>query len=264
MTVQMLDDLKDLGLRRGDPGRHLDRRRRHGHPGQEGGAPRRPPARKSLEVERSAPRASSPTGERHNKIIDIWHRTTENISDEMFREMKKSDQVGSEFNPIYIMADSGARGSKEQVRQLAGMRGLMSKPSGEVIETPDHGELPRRPLGAAVLHLDARRPQGSRRHGAEDGRLGLPDAPPRRRGAGRHRHPGGLRHLRRHHGLRDHGGRRHARAAARPHRRPRLPGGHLRPALGGEDHRRSATRSPRTSPRASRRPASSGSRSARC
>ena len=50
--------------------------------------------------------------------------------------MKKSDQVGAEFNPIYIMADSGARGSKEQVRQLAGMRGLMSKPSGEVIETP--------------------------------------------------------------------------------------------------------------------------------
>ena len=50
--------------------------------------------------------------------------------------MKKSDQVGQEFNPIYIMADSGARGSKEQVRQLAGMRGLMSKPSGEVIETP--------------------------------------------------------------------------------------------------------------------------------
>jgi DNA-directed RNA polymerase subunit beta' len=50
--------------------------------------------------------------------------------------MKRSDQVGSEFNPIYIMADSGARGSKEQVRQLAGMRGLMSKPSGEVIETP--------------------------------------------------------------------------------------------------------------------------------
>src|SRR6267378_2768715 len=55
----------------------------------------------------------------------------------MFREMKKTDQVGTEFNPIYIMADSGARGSKEQVRQLAGMRGLMSKPSGEVIST--HG-----------------------------------------------------------------------------------------------------------------------------
>ena len=136
------------------------------------------------------------------------------------------------------MADSGARGSKEQVRQLAGMRGLMSKPSGEVIETPDHRELPRRPLGAAVLHLDARRPQGSRRHGVEDGRLGLPDAPSRRRRAGRHRHRGGLRHVRRHHGHRDHGGGRHARAAARPHRRPRRPGGHLRSALRGEDRSR--------------------------
>jgi DNA-directed RNA polymerase subunit beta' len=94
-------------------------------------------ARKEIvEVEGQRNSGVITAGERHNKIIDIWHRTTENISDEMFREMKKSDQVGQEFNPIYIMADSGARGSKEQVRQLAGMRGLMSKPSGEVIETP--------------------------------------------------------------------------------------------------------------------------------
>src|SRR5687768_8708306 len=92
--------------------------------------------REVLEVEGQRNSGVITAGERHNKIIDIWHRTTENISDEMFREMKKSDQVGQEFNPIYIMADSGARGSKEQVRQLAGMRGLMSKPSGEVIETP--------------------------------------------------------------------------------------------------------------------------------
>jgi DNA-directed RNA polymerase subunit beta' len=92
--------------------------------------------REILEVEGQRNSGVITAGERHNKIIDIWHRTTENISDEMFREMKKSDQVGQEFNPIYIMADSGARGSKEQVRQLAGMRGLMSKPSGEVIETP--------------------------------------------------------------------------------------------------------------------------------
>ncbi len=46
------------------------------------------------------------------------------------------------MNPIYIMADSGARGSKQQIRQLSGMRGLMAKPSGEIIETPDHGQLP--------------------------------------------------------------------------------------------------------------------------
>ncbi len=75
-------------------------------------------------------------GERHNKIIDIWHRVTENVSEEMFREMQDLETETGVFNPIRLMADSGARGSREQVRQLAGMRGLMSKPSGEIIETP--------------------------------------------------------------------------------------------------------------------------------
>src|SRR5437868_6515747 len=54
----------------------------------------------------------------------------------MFSDMRRAEAKSGEFNPIFMMADSGARGSKEQVRQLAGMRGLMSKPSGEVIETP--------------------------------------------------------------------------------------------------------------------------------
>ncbi len=76
------------------------------------------------------------TGERHNKIIDIWHRVTEQVSEEMFREMGEAEERLGEFNPIRMMADSGARGSREQVRQLAGMRGLMSKPSGEILETP--------------------------------------------------------------------------------------------------------------------------------
>jgi DNA-directed RNA polymerase subunit beta' len=75
-------------------------------------------------------------GERYNKVIAIWSEVTERISDEMFREMQKIDRSGGEFNPIYMMADSGARGSKQQMRQLAGMRGLMAKPSGEIIETP--------------------------------------------------------------------------------------------------------------------------------
>jgi DNA-directed RNA polymerase subunit beta' len=135
MTVQMLDDLKDLGFAAAT------------RAGISIGVDDMViPARKQellqaadkevLEVNAQRNSGVITAGERHNKIIDIWHRTTESISDEMFREMKKTDQVGSEFNPIYIMADSGARGSKEQVRQLAGMRGLMSKPSGEVIETP--------------------------------------------------------------------------------------------------------------------------------
>jgi len=79
-------------------------------------------------------------GERYNKIIDIWTHTTSDVADKMFNRLK-SDRQG--FNPIFMMADSGARGSKEQIRQLAGMRGLMAKPQkkmtgqmGEIIENP--------------------------------------------------------------------------------------------------------------------------------
>ncbi|MCZ6671230.1 MAG: DNA-directed RNA polymerase subunit beta', partial [Acidobacteria bacterium] len=75
-------------------------------------------------------------GERYNKVIAIWSAVTEKISDEMFLEMKKSDESEKEFNPVLMMANSGARGSKQQMRQLSGMRGLMAKPSGEIIETP--------------------------------------------------------------------------------------------------------------------------------
>ncbi len=67
--------------------------------------------------------------ERYNKVIDVWTHTTETISDMVFKKMDA-------FNPVYIMADSGARGSKLQIRQLSGMRGLMAKPSGEIIENP--------------------------------------------------------------------------------------------------------------------------------
>ena len=89
-----------------------------------------------IEIEKQRTAGVITAGERHNKIIDIWHRVTENVSEEMFKEMSREEVKRDMFNPIRIMADSGARGSREQVRQLAGMRGLMSKPSGEVIETP--------------------------------------------------------------------------------------------------------------------------------
>ena len=75
-------------------------------------------------------------GERYNKVIAIWSGVTERIADRMFSTMEDLDRTGRFFNPVYIMADSGARGSKQQIRQLAGMRGLMAKPSGEIIETP--------------------------------------------------------------------------------------------------------------------------------
>ena len=79
-------------------------------------------------------------GERYNKVIDIWTSTTINVAAKMFEHMAQSD---GGFNPVYMMADSGARGSREQIRQLAGMRGLMAKPqksmvgsAGEIIESP--------------------------------------------------------------------------------------------------------------------------------
>ena len=74
-------------------------------------------------------------GERYNKVIAIWSDITEKVAEQMFKAMEQQDKEGI-INPIYVMADSGARGSKQQIRQLSGMRGLMAKPSGEVIETP--------------------------------------------------------------------------------------------------------------------------------
>ncbi len=75
-------------------------------------------------------------GERYNKIIEIWSKLTDNVSDKMFADMKASAVSGQSMNSIFVMADSGARGSEQQIRQLSGMRGLMAKPSGEIIETP--------------------------------------------------------------------------------------------------------------------------------
>jgi DNA-directed RNA polymerase subunit beta' len=83
-------------------------------------------------------------GERYNKIVDIWSKTTDQIAEAMMGDVGEEHFTGDDgevrsttsFNSIYIMADSGARGSQTQMRQLAGIRGLMAKPSGEIIETP--------------------------------------------------------------------------------------------------------------------------------
>ena len=91
-------------------------------------------------------------GEKYNKVVDIWAKATDDVANEMMDAMRITSVIDSEgnpmldeegelvyedsLNPIYMMTDSGARGSKDQMRQLAGMRGLMAKPSGEIIETP--------------------------------------------------------------------------------------------------------------------------------
>ena len=84
------------------------------------------------------------SGEKYNKVVDIWTKSTDDVAGEMMREMGLGAVTGPgreteetiSFNSVFMMADSGARGSKDQMRQLAGMRGLMAKPSGEIIETP--------------------------------------------------------------------------------------------------------------------------------
>jgi len=82
-------------------------------------------------------------GERYNKVVDIWAQTADRVAKEMMSALEKDEfdvdgvkVKAASFNPIFVMADSGARGSAAQIRQLAGMRGLLAKPSGEIIETP--------------------------------------------------------------------------------------------------------------------------------
>ena len=93
-------------------------------------------AHKSVnEVESQYRRGIITDGERYNKIVDIWTQATEETSNAMYKAIE--DNAGSdEANPIFMMVDSKARGSRQQIRQLAGMRGLMAKPSGEIIERP--------------------------------------------------------------------------------------------------------------------------------
>ena len=73
-------------------------------------------------------------GEKYNKVVDVWSQCTDRVADEMMKVI--SGSRGRHVNAVYMMADSGARGSAAQIKQLAGMRGLMAKPSGEIIETP--------------------------------------------------------------------------------------------------------------------------------
>jgi DNA-directed RNA polymerase subunit beta' len=85
------------------------------------------------------------SGERYNKVIDIWSEVVDQVSNDMMKNLSSSEyenpetgekRISASFNSVYIMADSGARGSLQQIRQLAGMRGLMAKPDGSIIEQP--------------------------------------------------------------------------------------------------------------------------------
>ena len=108
------------------------------------------PADKDAEIEKARKEAEKvqsqfqqgiiTDGERHNKIVDIWSATTEKVGDELYKAIDKNispeNKNPTELNPVYMFVDSKARGSKLQIRQLAGMRGLMANPSGDIIERP--------------------------------------------------------------------------------------------------------------------------------
>ena len=99
---------------------------------------------KVFEIEQQYQNQIITAGERYNKVVDLWGKATEELTEELNKELGRDTYRLAEgkevelesFNPLYMMVDSGARGSTQQVRQLCGMRGLMAKPSGEIIETP--------------------------------------------------------------------------------------------------------------------------------
>jgi DNA-directed RNA polymerase subunit beta' len=73
---------------------------------------------------------------RYNRILEVWGKTSDQVAGDMMKELERRNETDRFFNSVYILADSGARGSKTQIRQVAGMRGLMARPSGDIIETP--------------------------------------------------------------------------------------------------------------------------------
>ena len=136
ITVQMLDEVKNLGFlyaTRAGISIGIDDMV---VPEREGRRWCATPKRKWWRSKASIRTAPSPTANATTRSSKSGRKVTERVSDEMFKAMEEDDRTGRYLNPIYIMADSGARGSKQQIRQLSGMRGLMAKPSGEIIETP--------------------------------------------------------------------------------------------------------------------------------
>ena len=173
-------------------------------------------------------------GERYNKVVDAWSRCTDEVAGAMMKEISKQ-QSGTVTNSVWMMSHSGARGSPAQMRQLAGMRGLMAKPSGEIIEQPIIANFKE---GLSVLEYF------NSTHGARKGladtalktaNSGYLDAAPGGRGAGLHHRRGGLRHRSRPDGARGDGRRRGRFVAVRAH-----PGPHRGRGRAGSDHQRGA------------------------
>ena len=133
-TVAMLDKLKELGFREATKAGvsiGIDDMIIPKEKDQEIEAAQR----QIREVEKQYRKGVITPGERYNKIIDIWTHCTDQISNVMIKTLERNHDK-REYNPVWLMVDSGSRGNRQQVRQLAGVRGLMAKPSGDIIEKP--------------------------------------------------------------------------------------------------------------------------------
>ena len=175
-------------------------------------------------------------GERYNKVVDIWGKAGDEVAKVMMAQLAKqkitrSPRQGSRPGVVQLDLHDG-RLRRSRLRRADPPAGRHARPDGQARRLhhrdADHGELPRRPERAAVLHLHPRCPQGPGGHGAEDRQLWLPDAPSGRRDAGSGRHRGGLRHPQRPRDARHCRRRRSHRVAARPH--PGSRRGHRRAA----------------------------------
>ena len=148
-----------------------------------------------LDIEKQYRRGFITNDERYRLVVDEWEQTTKDVTGAL-------QNCLDEYNPIYMMANSGARGSMNQIRQLAGMRGLMANTAGKTIEIPIKANF-REGLSVLEYFISSR---GARKGLADTAPphrgLRLPDPPPGRRLAGCHHPRGGLRHARRHLGQR--------------------------------------------------------------
>ena len=196
--MEFLDQLKELGFHHATEARHHHRHRRHHHPAGEGAtsSPRR--SKVVDEIVDQHRKGIITNRERYNKVIDKWTQVTNEVRDRMFEHLADDDaglQPGLHDERL-------GRPRFGRPDQAAGRH---ARPDGQAAEedhrrfrrdhrAADHRELPRGPDRARVLHLDARRAQGSGRHGAQDRRRRLPDPPPGGRGAGHRDHRARLRH----------------------------------------------------------------------
>ena len=180
-VAHALDALKDTGFhwatRSGCDGLH--RGRRHARRARPRSS--RCSRTQAAKVQKQFERGLITDDERRQELIEIWTQA----SNEVARPM---EETFDKTNPIYMMVHSGARGNMMQVRQIAAMRGLVANPKGDIIPRPIKSNFREGLSVLRVLHRDPRCPQGSGRHRAADGRLGLPDPSAGRRVAGRH-HP---------------------------------------------------------------------------